>query len=108
MSKGKKLIIHHSISGLKCDNPLCDYNNTDIQSDDYDIYLNSECPKCESNLLTQKDLDTVKLMHKIINFINLFSPVFGSYKKDFTDKGLAFKVAMDGSGKVDIKQEEGK
>lgn len=45
------------ISGLKCDNPACDYRRDDIPFEDYEKYINAPCPKCEQPLLTQEDYD---------------------------------------------------
>jgi len=46
------------IKGLKCDNPLCNYEDPDIPFEEY--IVGQPCPNCGSNLLTQEDYDTCK------------------------------------------------
>ena len=41
-----------NISGLKCDNPSCDYSNPDIPFEQYEQFINCPCPKCGQSLLT--------------------------------------------------------
>ena len=46
-----------NITGLKCDNPNCDYRRDDIPFEAYEGYINAPCPKCGESLLTQADYD---------------------------------------------------
>lgn len=73
MKKGK--IIEMSQETLIiCDNPSCTYTvpNTTGNADSNDIkeYLNKPCPKCNSNLLTEKDYKAFKSLIKFVNIIN--------------------------------------
>ena len=43
------------ISGLKCDNPNCDYRDDTIKYEDYKKYVDAKCPKCGMILLTKKE-----------------------------------------------------
>lgn len=43
------------ISGLKCDNPNCDYRDDTIKYEDYKKYVGAKCPKCGMILLTEKE-----------------------------------------------------
>lgn len=63
-----KIEEHHAIV---CDNPNCyfeiKYNQYGLKITDF---INTSCPKCGENLLTQKDyLDYMKLM-SFVDFIN--------------------------------------
>ena len=48
-----------NISGLKCDNPDCDYKDDTIDSVDYEQHIDKPCPDCGESLLTQDDYDKV-------------------------------------------------
>lgn len=51
-----------NISGLKCDNINCWYQDKTIKLEDYKQYINSHCPNCWEPLLTQADYNTVMKM----------------------------------------------
>jgi len=55
-----------SIFGLQCDNtPECDFEDKTIKLEDYPLYINQMCPKCNKlPLITKEQLDTV------VDFIN--------------------------------------
>lgn len=58
---------------IECDNKQCDYvvkNESKDPNERIDKFINTPCPKCGQNLLTEEDYMTwVKLMNKI-NWIN--------------------------------------
>lgn len=58
---------------IECDNPKCDYKIDNPSGDvhtDCSEYINRACPKCGSNLLTQKDYDNYANMIRTMNWIN--------------------------------------
>ena len=61
------------ISGLKCDNPTCDYNDPSVPLSDYEKSINKPCPKCGESLLTQSDYDQVMQMVQAVELMNSFS-----------------------------------
>ena len=88
-----------NIKGIKCDNPNCDYRDDSIKKEDYLSFVNKPCPKCGSNLLTQKDYDTVILLERILKSwpIRLIDSVVGLFKKP-----MHFEAKMNGSGKIEL------
>lgn len=44
-----------TFKGLKCDNPDCDYVDTETPFEDYVNWVNKKCPKCGAILLTEED-----------------------------------------------------
>jgi hypothetical protein len=50
----------YRITGIKCDNPKCDFVDKSVTSDDYELWLNKPCPKCGENLLTEDDFMLAK------------------------------------------------
>ena len=84
-----------NIHGIKCDNSECNFNDMTVLYEDYDKWLNKPCPNCGSNLLTQQDYDTVKMLMDITGMINEALP------EPIEDEQL-FKMSVDfnGTGKV--------
>lgn len=62
-----------SISGLKCDNPNCDYQDMSVPFEDYEKSINKPCPECGESLLTQEDYDNVVKMVDAMDIVNSFS-----------------------------------
>ena len=82
--------------GLKCDNPLCDYMDMSIPTDEYKKYVDAPCPKCGANLLTKADYKSFKIIRgivRVINFICYFIP-----KKKLGDDMATMKIEFDGTG----------
>ncbi len=50
------------ISGIKCDNPKCNYTDPLVKYEEYPEYVNKPCPECGSNLLTEQDYEMCKTM----------------------------------------------
>ena len=59
-----------TFSGIKCDNPDCNYADLTVNVEEYDQWLNRPCPDCGCNLLTQADYDMVKMILYRANEIN--------------------------------------
>lgn len=68
----RKLIETKQKYEVVCDNKLCDFKvlNTSGELSLDSKYLNVPCPKCGTNLLTEKDYNNFKKTVKIINFLN--------------------------------------
>lgn len=84
------------ISGLKCDNELCNYADPDIKVEDYHLYVNKACPNCGENLLTQEDFDEVQRLLDTEAIINSS----GIEKED--DVQARAGLTFDGSGESTI------
>ena len=91
--------IEGTIKGLKCDASDCNYSDMDIDVENYINYVNSPCPDCGENLLTEADYELVKSIMEITDMIN----------EDFKGIDLpegeleTLEVVMDGSGIPKIK-----
>ena len=85
------------IRGIKCDKDECDFIDMNVPNKEYDQWLNKPCPKCGSNLLTEADYKTVKLMIRISKIVNFLMWPFGCSQNRAT-----LKVKMNGSGKLFI------
>jgi DNA-directed RNA polymerase subunit RPC12/RpoP len=68
-----------TVTGIKCDN--CDYRDDSVPFEDYQKYLNKECPKCKSNLLTQSDFDLCNKIVKYIRMYNIIHTDFSFYSE---------------------------
>ncbi|EKS4344819.1 hypothetical protein QB607_002815 [Clostridium botulinum] len=90
--------IEINISGIKCDNPECDFRDDNALLEDYDKWLNKPCPKCGANLLTQADYDNTKAIVEIAKTMNEFLPE----RKD-DEKIVTGKFEMNGTGNIDFK-----
>jgi len=64
---------------IKCDS--CDYR-APITREDADVWLNKPCPACGANLLTEADLNAMKLTLSGVDLINLiYGPVKDGAKR---------------------------
>lgn len=86
-----------TISGIKCDNKTCDYTNESVSFADYENWVNKPCPCCGDNLLTEEDLNTVKLMAAMVQIANETAPV-----NNVDEPIIEAKINMDGSGSVEV------
>lgn len=86
-----------NISGIKCDNPNCDYVNMDAKFEEYDKWLNKPCPRCGANLLTEKDYKTTMAIVKMVSAMNNILP---GRKQD--EEVSTMEINMNGTGSVDI------
>jgi len=60
-------------SGLKCDNPKCDWEDKTIPHTEYEKYLNFPCPKCGESILTEEDFKLAEAFHFAVDLINNMS-----------------------------------
>lgn len=93
--------IRMEVKGIKCDNPSCDFIDMSVKFEDYEEWLNKPCPKCGSNLLTDKDYFTVRVLQQITKGLNEIFPQIEDNEKDIYIKG-----EMNGTGKVKFKTNE--
>ncbi len=94
-----KMIETKKSLGIKCDAKHCSYSDTTVVWEDAELYVNAPCPKCGSNLFTEKDYNALKTLvwlEKYIGWIRLpsFSPP------------TSCRTHMDGSGKYKFKKLE--
>ena len=102
------------ISGLKCDTFHCNYINDDVKFEDYINHINSFCPICHSNLLTQEDYNKylkmynlVEKWNKIENVIKYLNPFYWFNKNKKQDLyNLKVKFENDGTKTTKITKEE--
>jgi len=87
-----------NISGIKCDNPNCDFRDDSVDFGNYGAWLNKPCPKCGNNLFTEKDLNSLTLLINIANICNAITPDI----PEDTPKA-SVEIEMDGTGKMDFK-----
>lgn len=83
------------VGGIKCDNGECDFKDMGVLFDNYNEWLNKPCPKCGSNLLTQKDLDSTKILIDLTALLQDVLPESGDGEELFK-----MSANMDGSGGV--------
>lgn len=86
-----------NMSGLKCDNPTCDYVDMSIDAKDYEKWVNVKCPKCGEILLTEADYNNAKFLLEIVNLGNKIFP-----KRRDGEKHVTMTVEMNGSGDMDF------
>ena len=96
------------VTGIKCDNVNCDFNDKNVVANNYHDWLNKPCPKCGHNLLTEEDYKTVQVMIKISNMkIIRFLNYIGSFvDKLFKLKPKPFEGKMNGSGSIKFKEKK--
>ena len=85
------------IKGIKCDAEGCNYRDDTVNVDDYSEYLNTPCPVCGANLLTQEDFDTVARLFEMVDVLKGMG-LSGKKVKD----SKKVKLNMNGTGNVDF------
>jgi predicted nucleic-acid-binding Zn-ribbon protein len=88
------------VGGIKCDNKTCDYHLDEVKFKNYDVWVNRPCPKCGSNLLTERDYVAITKLHKIMNskpmqWLNWLFKKLGFRQGNAT-------IEMNGTGKIGI------
>lgn len=96
-----KELIKFDIKGLKCDKEGCGFVDPVAKFEDYPKLVNTPCPMCGSNLLTEADMKTCFKMWRIADWINKW---FGWLASSDGEAKTTFKVEMDGSGKAEFKE----
>lgn len=90
-----------NMSGLKCDNPTCDYVDISIDVKDYEKWVNVKCPKCGEILLTEADYNNTKFLLEIVDLANKIFP-----KRRDDEKDATMTVEMNGSGDMSFNIKE--
>lgn len=88
-----------NISGLKCDNPNCDYCNLDISFEQYEQFVNYPCPKCGESLLTPQAYKMCLALKSMGNFITKLT---GGAKEN--DSQFRIPLKMDNDGHIGMKK----
>lgn len=70
MKEMKEQNITVTESGLKCDNPSCDWTGPDIRFPEYREWVNKPCPKCGENVLTMDDYERAEVLRMSIDIAN--------------------------------------
>lgn len=91
--------VDFNISGLKCDNPNCDYINYDIPFEQYEQFVDYPCPKCGQSLLTPQAYKMCLAMKSMGNFITKLT---GGAKEN--DAELKIPLEMDKDGYIGMKR----
>jgi hypothetical protein len=101
-------------NGLQCDNPNCDWKDEQINFDNFKDYLNTPCPKCGENVLTETDYENTLKFYEQIDFINSLSEEqLTEMNKNFSDSGFkifegddTMKITVDLHNGINIKDIE--
>ena len=93
--------IRMDVKGIKCDNPNCDFMDMSVKFEDYESWLNKPCPKCGSNLLTDKDYFMTKTLYNLSNALNKIFP-----QREDNEEDVCISVEMNGTDKVKFIQKE--
>jgi hypothetical protein len=57
--------------GLKCDNPNCDWVDMSIEYEQYDQYVDTQCPSCNQyTILSKFDYELVKVLKRAADLLN--------------------------------------
>jgi len=92
--------IRLEISGIKCDNPECDYKDETAKFEDWPLWLNKPCPKCGANLLTEEDMTTIRFLMGLVDFANQHM------KPAKESKTVRIPIEMNGTGIARFKWRE--
>ena len=88
------------ITGIKGDNPECDYKDDSVNRDNYLEYVDKECPECGSILLTKADYDAVKELEDLSVSFSVSSIIPEGVFDGEIDVRL--EVEMNGTGKIEF------
>lgn len=86
-----------NVSGIKCDNPNCDYIDLNVSVDQYPEYVNKPCPKFGANLLTEQDYQLVQVLLKAQKLISKIP--FGN-----SGKTNQYRIQTNGTGAINIEK----
>lgn len=82
-------------SGLKCDNPNCDWRDDSVTMNDYEKWLNAPCPKCGENVLTTEDFLRSKSLFAITDIINSLPKEILDSMTTLSDEEIIEKMKKD-------------
>ena len=83
------------ISGIKCDTEGCGFSDMDVAFEDYQIWVDSKCPKCNSTLLTQKEYNECLEIYEAAEITNMYTKaeleeIIKNMSPEELDKALDF------------------
>ena len=58
------------ITGIKCDNPNCNFCDPTVSYEQYPEWINKSCPDCGENLLTEFDYEYTKFIMEMAKKVN--------------------------------------
>lgn len=90
------------VEGIQCDNKSCNYEDMSVKSKDYESYIDKPCPKCGSNLLTEADYKTFKVLDAIFN--NFIFKAINHLFILLGFKKVEAEIEMNGTGKFEVKE----
>lgn len=64
-------VITIKVSGIRCDNKDCNYEDNTVTRLNYPEYIDKPCPKCGDILLTQKDFEAFASIENMVADFNL-------------------------------------
>lgn len=98
-------VINITVSGVKCDTDGCDYRDDSVQLKDYEQWINKPCPKCQANLLTEADYQTIQTVLEVTAEINDLGPeLLATFGLDDSDERVRLQLEMDGTGTFTVKE----
>ncbi len=72
-------------SGIKCDNPDCNWRDDTVTFETMEAWIDRPCPKCGENLLTEHDYNLAKSMMDKVAILNSMS---AEEMREFTKQTL--------------------
>lgn len=100
--KENKQAVTMVATGIKCDNPECDFADFTVTMEDYEQWVNRPCPKCGANLLTEADFKNVQMLMKLATMVNKSVSVENPDESEM----VQMHIGMDGTGKMDVSIEK--
>ncbi len=101
----KEKFMNAHISGLKCDNPNCNWADPSIQLNEYPDWVGRGCPLCGEVVLTNEAWQTVQKIICIENAVNRFSGLLTPSSKNGQAK-VGVRLTLDKKGKIHFKGEK--
>ena len=94
------------ISGIKCDNPECDYEAMENESNSYEEiiqkFLNVPCPKCGTPLLVQEDIDARTTLLNLIETVEKIGNTVIVEGSDDEKEEVTMGLETDGKGNAKL------
>jgi hypothetical protein len=103
-------LIEIKVTGIKCDNPTCDFYDDTVTWDNVDAtikkWLNQPCPICGEILLTEKDALLVKNITELAATINKLDTAELKRLSDHIDNETFEATLKMDNGKVLIEKKQ--
>lgn len=92
--------------GIKCDH--CDFNESEVELENFKEWIEKPCPKCGGNLLTKEDYSALMTL---IGLANLHNEIVrfgqkGNEPHPEDEKMLSIRIQSDGQGNLRIIEKE--